>query len=263
MELYKFESIEDRNNKEMLSEYEDILIYNDNHDFTFRCTDGDVRIRKQMLYYHVPDMETLLNAQMKEASENTEFDVDFSTDDIKYMIWFSISGLFWMDGELDDYEYISWDRWVHRFEVLDYFFQGDDRNIKQSIGNIIKMSTSEDDVDMNFITTLIYWEFDVTPYSDKIARLIFDSPFDLEFTRSILSIPLLEQGAITVLLKKKMKKVMKILKKELKKYEDEEDEEDDEGRREMKKMKKLKKILKKIPKKKLKKKEDEEVEEDS
>ena len=244
MELYKFESIYYRNNKlyggrtykKMLSKYEDIFVgYTNNHNFTFKCTDGDVRIRKEMLYYHVPDMNTLLSAQMKEASENTEsdddafsdddmkeapenteFDVAFPTDDIKYMIWFSISGLFWMDGELElnDYEYISWDRWVHRFEVLDYFFQGDD-DIKQSIGKIIEMSISEDDVDMNFITTLIKWEFDVTPYSDKIARLYIDSrPFDLEFTGSILSIKIDLKSKLTVTKKQSLMKMLQIISQE-------------------------------------------------
>ena len=191
--------------RKMLDIYDDIMTYTKTHNFIFICTDGKVIVQKEMLVYYVPYMNTLLSAEMKKSSKN-HITVAFSSDDIKYMIWFSITKLFLMEGEIDEKD-ITWDRWNHRFEILDYFFQGDD-DIKQSIGKIIKMSISEDGVDMTTLSRLIKWEFDVTPYSDKIARLIFDSrafgidscPFDLEFTRSILSIPFLAQNVLDQLL---------------------------------------------------------------
>lgn len=175
------------------------------HNFTFECNDGkEVKIPIHILAYYVPYLETLLNFGMREVAQS-KVTIDFSSEDIQYMIWYSITGFPFKKEELE-IEYsnvISCQEWIHRFEILQYFFVGD-KSIKKIIKKCLFEYICPDYLDKNCVIALLHLEIDISKYIDNyidiICQILYESkPFDIELMKSILIKVSVPQGIFNII----------------------------------------------------------------
>ena len=173
----------------MCSLYNKIMNDTHKHDFTIHCNDGkDITIPINIMNYYTPYFETLLNFNKLPPKSIT---VEFSSEDILYIVWYSITNIPYTKEELQEHNVfrVSCEEWIHRFKVIDYFFIGKPK-IKELIAKCIQNSYTSDYISSKCLLTLIDLGIDVSGfmlgYIETLSTILYDSkPFDIKLWESI------------------------------------------------------------------------------